>query len=598
MEFFWRKNITAGTASIVYDYIGFDGSPNTINIPYIMNTSSSITNCTAIYNGADNGRVDFVWYKDSVLQSYNGSSANVNNLTTVGTNVTPPMYKANWTCSVRAYNGSAYSNWVNSTNLNVQSDMVSPVYSLNSTNTTLAGQPTLFSLNWIDETGLSGYIFNFCNGTWSGSMCLAFCNPTIQLQTANTENLGDLYCRELWPDDNYDNSDLTVTADSSGNERRTYIKFNISSIPVGATIVSATLSLYETTAGNTTNTSVYHVNDTTWNGQTESTLTWNNQPCGTGFTNGARCNLTAENTVTTLLTPRERKYWTVTQAVGRSYSNGDKNVSFVLKSLPLFSVDTQTTFEDKNNGTSTYMPYLNITYTYTGNCGWSNDTWVSMTGAGNWSNVTKTVNSTIGANISWCIYANDTSNNWNGTSCVTPFSYLTTAGGDSTPPTFSGYNANTTIAGNPVNVSIIINDETALSGYIFETNNTGTWINYTWTALASGGTAYNITTLNSTVGAKVNVSFYANDSSNNWAVYRATITTSGGGDTCGCSSIQAGTSINCAENCDIGACNVGGIAVIFTSTGTITTSGDVINILRTTWSLGCKVVIGSGKRWG
>jgi hypothetical protein len=137
-------------------------------------------------------------------------------------------------------------------------------------------------------------------------------------------------------------------------------------------------------------------------------------------------------------------------------------------------------------------------------CDWNNeeimvnDTWTEMTGATNWSNVTKVVNSNADKTIKWCVYANDTSNNWNGTSCSAPFSYVTTAGGD----------------------------------------------------------------------------------------------------TCDCSSIQAGTSINCAENCDIGACNVGGIAVTFINTGTITTSEDVTNILRTTWANGCKVIIGSGKRYG
>jgi len=58
----------------------------------------------------------------------------------------------------------------------------------------------------------------------------------------------------------------------------------------------------------------------------------------------------------------------------------------------------------------------------------TNDTWTSMTGTTNWSNVTKVVNSTSGSTIKWCIYANDTSNNWNGTSCINPFSYLTTGG--------------------------------------------------------------------------------------------------------------------------------------------------------------------------
>jgi len=60
-----------------------------------------------------------------------------------------------------------------------------------------------------------------------------------------------------------------------------------------------------------------------------------------------------------------------------------------------------------------------------------NDSWVAMTGTLNWSNVTKTVNSTVGATINWKVHANDTSDNWNNSET---FSYVTT-GSDSTAPT-------------------------------------------------------------------------------------------------------------------------------------------------------------------
>ena len=41
-----------------------------------------------------------------------------------------------------------------------------------------------------------------------------------------------------------------------------------------------------------------------------------------------------------------------------------------------------------------------------------NDSWVSMTGTINWSNVSKYVNATIGNTIRWKVYANDSANNW------------------------------------------------------------------------------------------------------------------------------------------------------------------------------------------
>ena len=53
-----------------------------------------------------------------------------------------------------------------------------------------------------------------------------------------------------------------------------------------------------------------------------------------------------------------------------------------------------------------------------------NITGLSLSGTSAWSNFTVGINSTVGCTIRWCIYANDTSNNWNS-SCSNPFSYLT-----------------------------------------------------------------------------------------------------------------------------------------------------------------------------
>ncbi len=46
---------------------------------------------------------------------------------------------------------------------------------------------------------------------------------------------------------------------------------------------------------------------------------------------------------------------------------------------------------------------------------WENDTWTPIGGTSNWSNVTKTLNSTAGIVVQWRVWANDTSTNWNDT---------------------------------------------------------------------------------------------------------------------------------------------------------------------------------------
>jgi len=102
---------------------------------------------------------------------------------------------------------------------------------------------------------------------------------------------------------------------------------------------------------------------------------------------------------------------------------------------------------------------------------------------------------------------------------------------DTTPPTYSNNQANTTVAGANVNFSIIYDDNTALEpggSYIFSTNNTGTWINESIVSFTSTPQSISvIKTLNSTVGLTIAYRWYANDSvgnNNNTPIYYLTTT--------------------------------------------------------------------------
>jgi hypothetical protein len=101
------------------------------------------------------------------------------------------------------------------------------------------------------------------------------------------------------------------------------------------------------------------------------------------------------------------------------------------------------------------------------------------------------------------------------------------------PPMFSGNTTNTTITGAPCNFTIDVTDNFPLgntAGYIFSTNNTGSWRNASYVAFTGTGTtltAWNVTTLNNTAGLLVQWMFYANDTSNNWnasQIYNLTTT--------------------------------------------------------------------------
>jgi len=91
---------------------------------------------------------------------------------------------------------------------------------------------------------------------------------------------------------------------------------------------------------------------------------------------------------------------------------------------------------------------------------------------------------------------------------------------DTQAPTYSNTGTNTTLVGQPCEFHALWNDNINVSGFIFGTNNTGTWINDTWVVFSvffnSTASWSNVTkTLNSTV-IVVQWCVWANDTSNNW----------------------------------------------------------------------------------
>jgi len=89
------------------------------------------------------------------------------------------------------------------------------------------------------------------------------------------------------------------------------------------------------------------------------------------------------------------------------------------------------------------------------------------------------------------------------------------------PPTYSNVGTNSTLAGQPCEFYTLWNDNTNVSGFIFGTNNTGSWENETWVAFSvfynSTAAWSNVTkTLNSTIDAVIQWQIWCNDTGNNW----------------------------------------------------------------------------------
>ncbi len=89
-------------------------------------------------------------------------------------------------------------------------------------------------------------------------------------------------------------------------------------------------------------------------------------------------------------------------------TNGTTNGTYILHSVNWTGdFDLSGYIFEFNNGTS-----------------YANDTFVTFTGTANWSNVSKWVSTTVGTNISWRVYVNDSLNQFNSTSL---FNYTLTS---------------------------------------------------------------------------------------------------------------------------------------------------------------------------
>ncbi len=168
-----------------------------------------------------------------------------------------------------------------------------------------------------------------------------------------TDVLDDSYVQKSAPTSVLGGLSYWLISEDSTHSTRAYISFNISSIPQNVTIVQAQMCASVTVDQSSQNVSAYHLLINDWS---EGTLNWNNQPCGTNFTNSTYCNLTVQDT--TQVNGYGWFCWNVTKCVTRAYNESDINASWVLKTPENSSVlwDSFSSKEGSN------IPYLEITY--------------------------------------------------------------------------------------------------------------------------------------------------------------------------------------------------------------------------------------------
>ncbi|MEM5793312.1 MAG: DUF2341 domain-containing protein [Candidatus Aenigmatarchaeota archaeon] len=284
-------------------------------------------------------------------------------------------------------------------------------YSLNSTNSTIAGTAVRHNLKWTSSEGLSGYIFQFCNGTWNGTHCMGdgggwgewsselLTNPGAESGTTGWTSYGggtfvSGYCSSC-DDPPRSGSSMFSWNDSTDENTKAAQNVSLSSyssyISQGKAVIDAGCWIIS---------NEYH-DDPPWDMSMVNVTFYDS----TG-------NRITTNSYSSGWVNSETWTW-------RGLNNTTIPSNAAIVSLEFGSM------EEGWDAGSVDDCSVRVRVYYSGS-GWVNDTWTPMTGTENWSNVTKIVNSTVGATIAWCVYANDTLNNWNGTSCLNPFTYITT----------------------------------------------------------------------------------------------------------------------------------------------------------------------------
>ena len=256
-----------------------------------------------------------------------------------------------------------------------------------------------------------------------------------------------------------------------------------------------TLNIAPTYTGNMTNATLIKINDlvqliVNWSDETSLNYTW----LGNNFTGTWRNETPVNRSGATFAS--HINITQVTVGVGNTicwqgYANDTSNnknstgvmCSIVSDSTPPFYSSNST--NSTVNGTDILHSLFwqddigLFGYIFSFNNGtsiWKNDSFVSMAGTGNWSNVTKTINATVGVAYSWCVYANDTSGNMNGSGCITPFTYVSTA--PQAPPAGCSCNApNDYALAWVINMSCYCNTTTvSWAKNITFTGNYGVWV--------------------------------------------------------------------------------------------------------------------------
>lgn len=279
-----------------------------------------------------------------------------------------------------------------------------PQWSDNSTNSTVAGAFILHSVNWTDDTALSGYIFSFCNGTYSGAggnvvTFYNFSDSTNNKAFNGTGQNADRFGGTEATTEAYtnleSNNGVFANVSSGANQHEPFWRFNFT---INETIgdinwINVSMDGFEDASPESATATIWNYTSSAWD-----------VTVGTFPTSDSTISLNITSDFTDIINAGNSQLVVAVQ--GSNFDTGET-----------IAVDFIEVEVDSSSGGG-INSCLDTNPTFT------NDTFVTMSGTQDWSNVSKVVNTTVGSTIKWIVYANDSTNQFNVTDT---FAYNTTS---------------------------------------------------------------------------------------------------------------------------------------------------------------------------
>ncbi len=495
-----------------FENLNFGTNNNTLNI--------SIADCQTVNGSKLYGKIndgDYEEFSNCAITNYSmlGDLTNAN--LTIKLNSTPynfysPLVIGN--VSLDSYTAGG-------------GDTTPPTYSLNQTNSTLAGQSTKFSLYVNDETALETngqYIFSTNNtGVWANDSAINFTStPQWANITKNLNSTSGISVGYRWYlTDNAGNSNHTGIYVLTTNSKITFIQYDdyyetgyVSSISNDIALSTTTGNFIAVVIGGRYGTSgsaeVTDVTDTAGNTYVKAIGAWRTAP-----------------------TVERSEIWYAENIIGNA--NNVVTVSFTGSCDSRFiSVSEYSGVATSDSLLDTSSQYTTAQTSHSSGVATSTSTGDLIIGG---YNADGSRDMTIGAGfialssdltyVSRCAeydilgaagdYDADFTSSTSTHAIVTAAIFRVFE--DTTPPTYSLNQTNSTLAGQSTKFSLYVNDETALETngqYIFSTNNTGVWANDSAVNFTATPSWANITkTLNSTLGISVGYRWYLTDNAGN-----------------------------------------------------------------------------------